>query len=68
MLRRSLHLRAALGARPWTLAAQATLAAELPEGDPERAELTEIYLAGAEELRIAWLLGGKSGTSEDFEG
>lgn len=67
MLRRSLHLRAALGARPWTLAAQASLAFELPEGDAERADLTETYLAGAEELRIAWLLGGKSGTSEDFE-
>jgi hypothetical protein len=67
MLRRSLQLRAALGARPWTLAAQASLAAELPEDDPERAELTEIYLAGAAELGIAWLLGGGSGTSEQFE-
>ena len=68
MLRRSLHLRAALGARPYTIAAQATLASELPEDDPERALLTKAYRAGAEELRIAWLLGGGTGNSEDFEG
>ena len=68
LLRRSLHLRAALGARPYTLAAQATLAAALPEDDPERAVLTEAYLAGAEELGIAWLLGGRTGSTEDFEG
>ncbi|MCI3244973.1 hypothetical protein [Streptomyces spinosisporus] len=56
MLRRSLHLRAALGARPQTIAAQACLAANLPEDDPERAELQRISRSGAEELRIGWLL------------
>lgn len=56
LLRRSLHLRAALGARPQTLAAQAELAHNLPEDDPERAELLQISSAGAKELRIAWLL------------
>lgn len=56
MLRRSLHLRAALGARPQTIAAQALLAEHLPEGDPERAELLRIFRPGAEELHIAWLL------------
>lgn len=56
MLRRSLHLRAALGARPQTIAAQAALANDLPEDDPERAELLRTYRPGAEELRIGWLL------------
>ncbi|WP_326725646.1 MULTISPECIES: hypothetical protein [unclassified Streptomyces] len=56
MLRRSLHLRAALGARPQTLAAQALLAANLPENDPERAELMQTFRPGAEELHIGWLL------------
>jgi hypothetical protein len=56
MLRRSLHLRAALGARPQTVAAQAALAGDLPEDDPERAELTRIYRPAAEELSIGWLL------------
>ncbi|WP_329002576.1 hypothetical protein OHA18_05445 [Kribbella sp. NBC_00709] len=55
MLRRSLHLRAALGARPQTIAAQAVLADDLPEHDPERAELIRTYRPGAEELRIGWL-------------
>jgi hypothetical protein len=55
MLRRSLHLRAALGVRPQTVAAQAALANELPEDDPERAELIRIYRPAAEELRIGWL-------------
>ncbi|MFI5697234.1 hypothetical protein ACIA58_35585 [Kribbella sp. NPDC051586] len=55
MLRRSLHLRAALGARPQTVAAQATLAQALPEADPERAELIRTYLPAAAELRIGWL-------------
>jgi hypothetical protein len=67
MLRRSLHLRAALGIRPYTLAAQATLASELPEDDPERADLTEAFRAGAADLGIAWLLSGGSGSTEDFE-
>lgn len=56
MLRRSLHLRAALGARPQTVAAQALLADNLPEDDPERAELIRTFRPGAEELRIGWLL------------
>ncbi|MFF3846671.1 hypothetical protein [Streptomyces sp. NPDC002328] len=56
MLRRSLHLRAALGARPQTIAAQALLADNLPENDPERAELTRTFRPGAKELRIGWLL------------
>ncbi|MFE5403320.1 hypothetical protein ACFQ9Z_18670 [Streptomyces sp. NPDC056580] len=55
MLRRSLHLRAALGARPQAIAAQALLAENLPAGDPERAELTRTFRPGAEELRIGWL-------------
>lgn len=67
MLRRSLHLRSALGARPYTLAAQASLAATLGEDDPERAILTETVQGGAAELGIAWLLGGRSGSTEDFE-
>lgn len=58
MLRRSLHLRAALGARPQTVAAQALLADSLPEGDPERAELLRTFRPGAQELRIGWLLSG----------
>ncbi|MEU9340030.1 hypothetical protein AB0D74_02235 [Streptomyces sp. NPDC048278] len=58
MLRRSLHLRAALGARPQTVAAQALLAENLPEDDPERAELMRTFRPGAEELRIGWLLPG----------
>ncbi|MFD4506073.1 hypothetical protein [Streptomyces sp. NPDC058457] len=56
MLRRSLHLRAALGARPQTIAAQALLADHLPEDDPERAELMRTSRPGAAELRIGWLL------------
>ncbi|WP_236583484.1 hypothetical protein [Streptomyces sp. MBT53] len=56
MLRRSLHLRAALGARPQTVASQALLADSLPEDDPERAELMRTFRPGAEELRIGWLL------------
>lgn len=59
MLRRSLHLRASLGARPQTLAAQAALAYNLPEDDPERSALMETFRAGAEELRIGWLLSGE---------
>ncbi|MFC6161786.1 hypothetical protein [Kribbella jiaozuonensis] len=55
MLRRSLHLRAALGARPQTVAAQAALANDLPDDDPERAELIRIYRPAADELRIGWL-------------
>jgi hypothetical protein len=56
MLRRSLHLRAALGARPQTIAAQAALADDLPQDDPERIELLRTFRPGAEELHIGWLL------------
>jgi hypothetical protein len=56
MLRRSLHLRAALGARPQTIAAQAALADSLPEHDSERATLMQTSHSGAQELRIPWLL------------
>ncbi|WP_328675641.1 hypothetical protein [Streptomyces sp. NBC_00343] len=59
MLRRSLNLRAALGARPQAIAAQALLAEHLPEGDPERAELLRMVRPGAEELHIGWLLSGQ---------
>ena len=68
LLRRSLNLRTALGVRPYSVAAQATLASELAEDDPERAELVEIYTAAAEEMGIAWLVGGGTGTTEEFEG
>jgi hypothetical protein len=61
MFRRSLHLRAAIGARPQILAAQASLADQLPEDDPERTDLTEAFRAGAEELRIGWLLSDGEG-------
>ena len=67
MLRRSLNLRSALGIRPYTVAAQATLASVLPEDDPERAELTEIVRTAAEQIGIAWLLDGGTGSTEDFE-
>lgn len=67
MLRRSLNLRAGLGARAYTAAAQASLAAELAEDDPERAELIEIYSAVAEEIGIAWLRAGGTGTTEEFD-
>jgi hypothetical protein len=55
LARRSLHLRAALGARPQVAAAQAQLADML--GDvPEAAALRELVAATAAELRLAWLL------------
>src|SRR5439155_14837447 len=56
LLRRSLYLRAALGARPPTAAAAHTLAGELPPG-PEADELAEIARQTARELNIPWLLG-----------
>jgi hypothetical protein len=56
LLRRSLHLRAALGARPQAAAAQVTLAGELPEG-AERASLLEAARFTAEELSLTWLSG-----------
>lgn len=54
-LRRSLHLRSALGYRPQTAAAMAALAGELPEG-PERTHLQEAALLTARELGLTWLL------------
>jgi len=54
LLRRSLYLRAALGARPQTAAAQATLAGELPPGQ-ERDMLTEAARSAARELGLTWL-------------
>ena len=55
LLRRSLYLRAALGARPQTAAAALTLSGELPPG-PEAEELREIARQTARELDIPWLL------------
>lgn len=55
LMRRSLQLRAALGARPQLAAAQQVLAQFLPEDDPEAIELRQIVAETAEELKIAWL-------------
>jgi hypothetical protein len=60
LLRRSLHLRAALGARAHVAAAQATLADELA-GGTEREILREAALAAATELRIPWLIAALTG-------
>ncbi|MEU0965964.1 hypothetical protein ABZ357_11250 [Streptomyces sp. NPDC005917] len=54
-LRRSYHLRAALGARPQTAAAALTLAGELPPGS-EADQLREAATLTARELRLTWLL------------
>jgi hypothetical protein len=54
LLRRSLNIRASLGARPQVAAAQASLAGELPDG-PEREELRETSRYTARELGIPWL-------------
>jgi hypothetical protein len=54
LLRRSLYLRATLGARPQTAAAAVTLAGELPPG-PEADELRDLARHTARELRIPWL-------------
>jgi hypothetical protein len=54
LLRRSLHLRSALGARPQTAAAQATLAGELRPGQ-ERDMLRQAARATATELGLTWL-------------
>jgi hypothetical protein len=62
LLRRSLYLRSALGARPQVAAAQATLAGELPPG-PERQTLREAAQAAAEELGLTWLKSGLAQTS-----
>lgn len=58
MLRRSLHLRCAAGLRPQIAAAQLLLAAELPEGDPERATLVETARGMADELGLRWVRTG----------
>jgi hypothetical protein len=55
LLRRSYHLRAALGARPQTAAAAVTLAGELPPG-AEADDLRETAGSTARELGLAWLL------------
>ncbi len=53
--RRSLALRASLGARPQVAAAQIALTHILPEGDPEVAELKALAHRTAEELNLPWL-------------
>ena len=55
LLRRSYHLRAALGARPQTAAAAATLAEVLPPESTERDHLLQTAAATARELNLAWL-------------
>lgn len=55
LFRRSLELRAALGARPQVAAAQATLADVLRPG-PERTTLVETSQATARELQLTWLI------------
>jgi hypothetical protein len=60
LLRRSLYLRAALGARPQVAAAQAVLADALPPGD-EPAVLREAALHTARELGLTWLLAALQG-------
>ena len=54
LLRRSLHLRAACGARPQVAAAQAALAEALGVG-PESVLLRRMVAHSAEELNLAWL-------------
>lgn len=54
LLRRSLHLRSALGARPQVAAAQVTLAGELSESR-EREMLREAARATADDLGLTWL-------------
>jgi hypothetical protein len=54
LLRRSLYLRSALGARPQTAAAQALLAHELPPGQ-ERDMLVQAARSAASELGLTWL-------------
>jgi hypothetical protein len=56
LLRRSYQLRAALGARPHTAAAAATLAAARPTGAEAR-QLGEAARITATELQLTWLLG-----------
>ena len=54
LLRRSLHLRAACGARPHVAAAQAALAEALGVG-PESVLLRRLVARSAEELNLTWL-------------
>jgi hypothetical protein len=62
LLRRSLQLRAACGARPLVTAAQVALAEALDNG-PEADELREIAGATAVELGLTWLLPEGGSTS-----
>jgi hypothetical protein len=55
LLRRSYHLRAALGARPQTAAAAVALAACLPPG-AEVEQLKDIAACTARELGLTWLI------------
>jgi len=55
LLRRSYHLRAALGARPQTAAAAVTLAEVLPPESTERGHLLHAAAATARELNLTWL-------------
>jgi len=55
LLRRSYQLRAALGARPQTAAAAATLAEVLPPESTERGHLLQTAAATARELNLTWL-------------
>ena len=55
LLRRSYHLRAALGARPQTAAAAAALAEVLPPESTERDHLLQTAAATARELNLTWL-------------
>jgi hypothetical protein len=55
LLRRSYHLRAALGARPQTAAAAAALAEVLPPESTERDHLLQTAAATARELDLTWL-------------
>lgn len=57
LLRRSYYLRAALGARPQTAAAAATLAGVLAPGQ-EADQLRESAAITARELQLTWLLSG----------
>ncbi|RKS72128.1 hypothetical protein BZB76_4945 [Actinomadura pelletieri DSM 43383] len=54
-LRRSYHLRAALGARPQTAAAAVTYAAALPPCD-EAEQLNRLATRTARELGLTWLI------------
>jgi hypothetical protein len=57
LLRRSLALRAAVGARPAFAGAAATMAQVLPDGDLEAVLWRRVALDAARELRLVGLLG-----------